>query len=270
MTRTIQLIALLLLVLPSGIFAQEIKKDTTELTIGQGTMLIVKDSATKEIVYKKNLMTKAEKKKKRNVQVDIFALDLGVNLPMVDNSINLPQELEGFETNTWKSTHVGMHFIPMKFNLIRNHVNLLTSIDLDVTKFYFQNNLRLVPRQDEMTFIDDSIDYSKNRLTSTYLQIPLLLNFQTAPHRSSRNFRLSVGGYAGVLLGANTKVKSEQFGKTKIRDDFNLERVRYGLTARVGFSFVELYANYNLTSLFRKDQGPDMTVVSAGVKLIQF
>ena len=251
--------------------------DTTEIMVGKGSIIVVKDRESKEVIWKQDLAeftsgsTDKRNRKTKRVDVDLLDLDLGLNLFLLDGNPNLPTEYSALQTNTWKSNHVGLHFLPTRIGLSKNnHVNLLTSLDLDVMQMNFQDSYTMTPRMDTVMMTMDSLApiYKKNQLTANYLQIPLMLNFQTNPRKKGRNFTLSVGGYGGVLVGSHTKQKAEDGGKIKVKDDFNLNRIRYGVTGRVGFAGVQLYANYNLSTFFIEDRAPALAPLSLGIRII--
>lgn len=208
-----------------------------------------------------------KRKKGKNVHVNFLALDLGMNFLTQDMDFNLSQEWSALETKPLNSTHLGLHFLKTRINVIRHKVNLITGITLDNNRFAFRDNVHLIPDQDDLTIVIDSNDYRKSKLITWHAQIPLLLNFQTKPGNSKRNFHFSVGGYAGLLIGSSTKRKGDEIGKIKQQDDYNLNNIRYGVTGRIGFGPLDLYMNYNLSSMFREDQGPEIMPVNFGVSL---
>ena len=52
--------------------------------------------------------------------------------------------------------------------------------------------------------------------------------------------------------------------KVKSDDDFSLNMLRYGATARVGYENFQLYGTYYMNPLFKSGKGPD------GVDLFPF
>ena len=98
-----------------------------------------------------------------------------------------------------------------------------------------------------------------------------MLNFNTDP-RHDEGFSLSIGGYAGVLWGGKTKQVSDVEGKKKVRDEFNLNKFRYGLTARVDLRWLDFYFNLNMSQLFEEeeDRGINTQTFTAGINIIDF
>lgn len=254
--------------------------DTTEIKVGKKVISIVKTEDDDRDVTISNAEKQPwpenqeedkkrdrDKKKEKNIDVDFINLDLGMNFLTQNQNFNLPAELNELDTKPLNSTHFGMHFLKTRINLISHHVNLVTAITLDNNRFAFRDNFTILPGRDTLTLVGDSVSYRKNKLISWYAQIPLMLNFQTNPSNEKKNFSLSVGGYAGLLINGKTKRKSENGSKFTENDDFNLNRFRYGVTGRIGYRNVELYCNYNLSSMFVEGQGPEIMPVTFGISL---
>ena len=209
----------------------------------------------------------SSKRRKNRVQVDGLGIDLGMNFLTQDMDFNLPTEWSALETKPLGSWNVAFHLAKTRIQMAKRKVNLVTAITLDNNRYSFRDNVILVPDQDELTVQIDSVDYRKSKLMTWYAQIPLLLNIQTKPGGGAKNFHFSIGGYAGLLIGSHTKRKGDEIGKIKRADDYNLNNVRYGVTGRIGFGDLDLYMNYNLSSLFRDDQGPEIMPVTFGLSI---
>lgn len=268
-------------------FAQtnnEAVSDTTEITVGKKTIRIINsddeknkviidsDSDGKRVVVDEDGKVRKEHKhrKKSKVDTDFFALDFGLPFFTIENDFNLPSQYSQLEIQPVKSFNFGLNFLNTKFSLIKNHVNLMTALTFDINRYHWANDVSLVPNVDTLTMINDSVSFKKNFLGANYLQIPLMLGFETNPHNKKKNFHFAVGGYAGLLIGSFTKQKSEEKGKVRFSDDYNLNKIRYGVTGRIGFAGLDLYCNYNLNTLFREDQGPAIQPITFGIRLTGF
>lgn len=112
----------------------------------------------------------------------------------------------------------------------------------------------------------------KTKLAATYLTVPLLLEFQI-PVSGHKRIHISGGVIGGLKIGSHTKVVYKEDGskqKDKINDDFNLSPLRYGVTARIGYRALKIFATYNLTQMFETGQGPELYPVSIGLILADF
>lgn len=260
--------------------------DTTEVIVGNKIIVITVDSASgKKDVQVRTIEKKtseqfanadengendtpdkdSDKKEIKTVDVEFFNMDLGMNFAFVGKD-SLGKQLP-YDSEPLRSTHVGLHFFKTRINFFKGHVGLVTALDLDNNRFQFRDNITLLPNKSEVTVRYDSIDFRKNKLITWHAQIPLLLSFQTNPSNPKKNFHISVGGFAGLLIAASTKQKSAENGKVKKDDDFNVNPFRYGLTARVGYRGLELYSNYTLTPFFKDSPVDDMKTINFGISL---
>ena len=49
------------------------------------------------------------------------------------------------------------------------------------------------------------------------------------------------------------------------KSDFNISPLRWGVTARVGYKWFGIYANYYMTSLFKPTMGPELYPFAVGI-----
>lgn len=112
----------------------------------------------------------------------------------------------------------------------------------------------------------------KNKISLTYLDIPVELRY-----RAKNAIRASVGFKVGFLADSHTKYRgydylygtSEEL-KVKHHEVRNVEKVRYGVTARFGWKFINLTGFYSMTGLFKKGHGDEMYPISVGISLMPF
>jgi hypothetical protein len=62
-------------------------------------------------------------------------------------------------------------------------------------------------------------------------------------------------------------MESGEKSKEKNKGDFNLSPLRWGVTARVGYKDVSLFANYYMTSLFKPGRGPELYPFTIGLAI---
>jgi len=117
----------------------------------------------------------------------------------------------------------------------------------------------------------------KSQLRVTNLVVPVHFEFGPSKLKEYDNrvryftynkFKVGIGGYAGVRLATQRKLRYEEDGdsvKDKSRRNFNASNFVYGLSAYVGVGQVSLYAKYDLNPLF-KDQLIDQHNVSLGLR----
>lgn len=198
-------------------------------------------------------------------------IDVHVNALLdINNNPEPPSGYNFMELNYAKSLGLGLNIFQKNIHLYKNYVNLVTGAGLDFSIYSLRNNVTLRHDTDWVAATFDTVDYRRNRLRAMYIQAPIMLEFNT--NRSAdRSFHIG----AGVLVGYNifdNKLKQKyeldgQNRKNVVKDDFNVNPLRYGLTARVGYGHYSVFANYNLSTFFEKDHGPKMYPVQAGFHL---
>ena len=207
-------------------------------------------------------------KKLDNVKTRWLLLDLGVST-YLDNDFNynVPENLE---QNIGKSTNVNLHLFRQRLNLINHNLNLMYGLTFEFNNYKFENNVTLLPKKDYLTFEEIEEPIKKTKLANTYLNLPVMLNFETNPYNLKRSFRINAGGFAGYLLEAHTKIKYSTDKKVKDRDDFNLSKFKYGVTSQIGYGWFNIYANYALSEMFADGEGPVLHPFNFGIVLIGF
>jgi len=215
----------------------------------------------------------SDKRKNKYSEVGFLAFDLGVTNYYNDGEWGVDAANPDLELRTFRpGSHVALHIAPTTVSLFgKGAVNVKTAITIDWNNYYFTEDIQLQQDQEVLTFEQTGVNYDKNKLMVRYAQIPLMLNVNSDP-RGDDGVSLSVGGYMGVLWRSRTKQKSDEFGKQKVRDEFNLNNFRYGLTARLDIKWFDFYFNFNLSQLFDEDEdaGINAQTFNAGINVFDF
>lgn len=112
---------------------------------------------------------------------------------------------------------------------------------------------------------------NKSKLVTHYVDVPLEFRFYTKENQ--RGLMVALGGKIGYLFSSYTKIKYEEQGEPrteKLRQDFNLNRLRYGATARLGFRGIHLHGQYMFSDLFQSDGGPQGNNWRVGLSIALF
>lgn len=115
---------------------------------------------------------------------------------------------------------------------------------------------RLVP-------LPDDYKYKKNKLAATYIEVPVELRFRT---RGSSPFKLYVGGRIGYLVNLHTKTLDDD-GKRKFYGLEGQNRLRYGLTGRIGIGQINVNCFYGLSTLLIEGEGDRIVPWSLGLSI---
>ena len=106
-------------------------------------------------------------------------------------------------------------------------------------------------------------------LKTLNISIPILIELQM-PFGNKNKFYVNFGGYAGLKINSKLKYNLELNGnKIKYKEDISkmILPYNYGLTARLGISEIQFFANYSLTPLFKDQANPKIYPISFGLHL---
>ena len=247
--------------------------DSLEVAIGKMKIEINEDGDKRVVIIEKEEIDSMDIERcgRKKVETKMFGLDLGVSAYMQNGDLNVKAPYTPLELKLGKSINVNLHIIHQNISIVKHYIGIDWGIYAELNNYRFANDSLLVPKTNEIKFFnEESVTYKKNKLFSSYLNLPVTLRFETNPKEPKRSFNLAIGGYAGYLLGAHTKTVKADKESNKVHDDFNLSKMHYGLTARIGYSWFDLYVTYSLTPLFNDATAPDLTPVSAGIALVSF
>lgn len=205
--------------------------------------------------------------------------ELGVNGFVDQDYSSYIDEMDDFmELDMAKSLAVNLNFLQYDISLQkeRNTIGLVTGLGLEWNNYRFDKDVSLEKASSGVTeplYFDTDWDIKKSKLTSLYLTVPLLLEFQIPVKYKSRRVHMSAGVVGGLRIGSHTKVKYKSNGnshKDKDHDDFNLKTFRYAAQARIGYRSLNFFASYGLTNLFEKNKGPELVPYTLGITLVSF
>ena len=204
-------------------------------------------------------------------------LEIGMNNYLTsDYSLTLPAESQFLELNTGKSWCINLNMLQYDIGFGTDKIGLVTGMGLEFNNYRFdgENSIMKDPVTNEIIPLDYGATrhIEKTKLATTYLSVPMLLEFQI-PVSGYKKIHISGGVIGGMKIGSHTKVLYKEDSskqKDKISNDFNLSPLRYGLTARIGYRALKIFATYNLTPMFETGQGPELYPVSIGFILADF
>jgi hypothetical protein len=168
----------------------------------------------------------------------------------------------------------GMYNIPME------HTKLLFSVGAGIGVHNLYTNAFLVANDSTGVYSFEKfseydsvgLSYKKYKISVAYMDFPFEFRY-----KASNGFKAALGMKFGFVVGSHTKYKGDNYLtddpatlKLKTQNIKNLEKWRYGITAKLGYKAAEIYCYYGLSRLFRKDKGPDLYPISIGVSLRPF
>lgn len=128
-----------------------------------------------------------------------------------------------------------------------------------------EDNRYLVDTGTQTELQEFPTDLKKSKFRMDNVVIPIHFEFGPSKKIERENyfrystfnkFRIGLGGYAGLNLGARQKLKFKSDGqdvKQKLKGNYNTNNFVYGLSGYIGFSQISLYAKYDLNTVFKND-----------------
>ncbi|MGD9976818.1 MAG: hypothetical protein AB7S54_02670 [Bacteroidales bacterium] len=256
-----------------------VDNDTTIIRIGRKKIMLIDkdDKTTIEFPEKSEKTVFYEFKSRRKFKGHWAGFEMGVNGFMDKNqSANLKGNVAWLDLKQARSWNVNINFMQYSIGLGSNWAGLVTGMGLEFNDYHFSNPIGLKVNNGitiaDSSYIISGYKVNKSKLSTVNLTLPLIVEFQIPTGERGHKIYVSTGVMGGLRLGSHTKVVYDdgEKHKSKTRDDFNIATFRYGITARLGYRAIRLYANYYPTQLFEKDKGPEIYPFAVGLVLIPF
>ena len=202
-------------------------------------------------------------------------IDLGINGYVgSDMSLSLPTKQDYMSVNYGtKSLNWNLNLFEKDFHIYKNYVNLVTGLGFGFNTYQFKNKTTLNADSSYTNyFYDSTITYSKNKLKMSYVQMPLILEFNTSKN-PNKAFHIAAGVLAGYKLTTRTRqfftINGYEY-QVERKDDYNINPFKLDATARIGYGAFTLYGTYSLTTLFENNKGPVLYPFTVGVRIVPF
>jgi hypothetical protein len=216
------------------------------------------------------LITKNEEAKNKRLVTRVMLLDVGFAGFLYEGSLNMPPELEYLDLRGGGSRNVNLQLFTQRVRFAQNHMNFSYGLMFEFNKYRLQNDIRLIEGSNPLMWEDAGKELRKNKFKAAYLYIPIMFGVESKPERFMKSFRARAGMYAGVLTSSKQKLVAEITDREKNKDDFNLNRFRYGIRGEMGYGLVNFYVHYSLAPMFKDGQGPDLQPINFGIMLLPF
>jgi hypothetical protein len=264
----------------------EIKKsnalssDTTRIKFGNKEIIILDEDGKPKVEIGDDVIIDGEiqggKKPKKDHPQSIWSgFELGINGYMnPNNNLNMDSVNSAYSLNYNKSIAVNFNFWEVKGKIYKNNIYVTTGLGAEINNYRFDKNVKmLADTTPTVALVESNADYDKSKLVTGYLNAPLYLTFATNKFKNGKRLSISPGITGGwKFTSYNKRVINENGDRQKShnKDDFNLNPIRVNASVRLGYGSFILFANYALTPLFQKNEGPDLTAFSAGIRLVGF
>jgi hypothetical protein len=249
--------------------------DDNTFTIGNKTFRLNIDKGSQVERDKKRIEKQQRKDKNQRRTTTQFVFAMGIN-NVIDNGQF--ESINDSEYKFWQS-----HFYEVGWTW-KSRMNKNPGI------FYFKygvsflwNNLRLEEnrihvKNGDITEIQTFTNQlSESRLRHVQMNFPVHFEWDLSKNktykdgrikdRTNKSVRFGVGGFAGFKLGTRQYLKYNNEDNVAVnevqKDNFNMNRINYGLSAYLGRRSTSFYVKYDLNPLFKNTETRN---VSMGVR----
>jgi len=192
---------------------------------------------------------------KFSAQFTLARVDIGLSTYIDNGSFTLSPENAYLEHERWKTSNFGIELFQMGYRF-NNNFKVYLGAGLDWNHIRLTENITFQKKQPTLTYIEEPIEFKKNRFSSQYLRVPLSFQLRTNDDQKGNKMHFVFGPEVGFLLNGKVKQVSNDRGKEKFKDDYNFNPFRYGAFARLGYGGMGIYAKYYMNDVFADGQGP--------------
>ncbi|MCK5372135.1 MAG: hypothetical protein KAQ62_26420 [Cyclobacteriaceae bacterium] len=214
----------------------------------------------------------------------VSALDFGMNNYLEDGKYPDANN-EQYTVKPWGSWYVAI--MPTWQTHIAGKFALDYGGGISWYNFKFQDPRTMLVKGDEGVEFEQwpvDLQASKSKLTVVHLNAHFVPMFDFGYRTSTRTyddgfvqkktrfrrngFRIGAGGYVGTRIGSWQKLVWRSTGhKSKLRekDNYYLNNIRYGARFILGYGEVDIFVNYDISTLFAENRGPELNAISFGL-----
>jgi hypothetical protein len=188
-----------------------------------------------------------------------LVVDIGFNF-LIDENPAMSRKFFG-------SKSFGIYY--MKAFELGKKLDFNLSFGIASEKFAFGEDIALAFNQINATgpqnLTLDSLGFAPdvNKLAITYVDMPFEFRFYPSKKTGKNSYFLALGGALGVKLSSHTKIKrtiDDRTFTTKVKENYNLSGVRYGVSARAGWRGFSVYYKQYFSPFFTTGDEPVGTI----------
>ncbi len=112
--------------------------------------------------------------------------------------------------------------------------------------------------------------YKRSKLNVTYLEAPLEIRYFSNKINRNKGFKFAAGVRVGYLVNTNSKIKhlvGNNWVTTKESSKRYTQTWKFAPTVRVGWGNFSVFGSYNLTSVFKDANGPELYPYQIGIAI---
>lgn len=177
-------------------------------------------------------------------------IDFGLTRPMQDGGFKMEGENEIFNYRPSKTWNFGFDVFQVGYRFNKTFRTFL-SAGFDWT--YYRLNQDYIFDPEGNPYVDKALrpeGLRRNKLTSTYLRLPLTFEFRSSNNSGWGRTRFAFGPVGGFLLKGTQRYKLDDGKKIKDKGDYDFTPFQYGAFARFGVGSLGIYGKYYFNEIF--------------------
>jgi hypothetical protein len=181
------------------------------------------------------------------------------------NATNWAHNIPGLKTKAY-GRGIGVYFM-WDFQIKKSFFSIAPGLGVSNANVYHRSQM-MDTASTGITFapLTNPENYTVNKLTTTYIEIPIELRFRTKPDRLDNMWKFVVGFKAGIKVGAYTKQSTKTPKESMTRKPYaDLNLFQAGPMVRIGYSSFNITAYYGILGLFKNNRGPQVNAFSVGL-----
>jgi hypothetical protein len=243
--------------------------DTITINLSNSKILIISAEEVDEWDFEAEEIEDAKKKERKlKLRPELFFGSNGYLSSL--NNLNLPNEHVNMEINYLRSNTFATNMMLKGIEIKNKRFYFSPGIGISKNNYFFGNPIRLQNENDSTLFITDTItNFNKYKLSSTYLQLPLILGLRLG-NLNKKTIGIQLGFIAGYKVNSKVINHYEDNGshyKSKEYNSFNLQPFKLSTVGRLSIGKIGVYASYSITSLFIKNSAANVYPFSLGLMI---
>ena len=238
--------------------SEENDPDTVQFKVGRSRVIVITPKETEEeIDLESDAMdtidaAPEEEEDDRDGEAKWSGLEIGYN---INTNAAFGSTFSGYkywENDPAKSIYFNLNIAEHRFRIVKEYVGITTGIGINFNSIAFKSNYELIDTVDMVYAKIGESEYSKNKLKASYVQVPLLLQFNSN-RDNNRGMYLSAGVIGGARLTSKLKRKGtldDQEFEEKKKGVYALNPFKLDATIRIGYKNIGGFVNYSLMPLF--------------------
>lgn len=195
-------------------------------------------------------------------------LDIGFSKLIDNGSFSLSPANEFLDYKAGKTSHVSFDVLQIGYRFNSNF-KIYVAGGFDWTLIRLKDNITMAKNSPVLTYTTETpeILYSKNRFSSSYVHLPLNFELRSKENKNGNRFYFVAGPEIAFLINGKVKQISDEYGKVKVKDDYNFAPFRYGGAVRLGYGSAAIFAKYYASDMFDSAPQKGLKNMAFGITL---